>query len=155
MRRRAGAAVRRLIGRLERLLHDPCSLRRMRDVFASVDADGSGCVTRAELAQAAALLGVPIRPAELAAAWPALDVDRSGALEYGEFEHMLRMSSGEAALDRVRAAAAAAAAAAASQAAAAAVFARTPFAQDSRIEPRGWSRRMVRAGGWVCEQLPS
>ena len=24
----------------------------MRDVFASVDADGSGCVTRAELAQA-------------------------------------------------------------------------------------------------------
>ena len=58
---------------------------RAQTVFKMVDADGSGCLDRAEVRKLGELLGTPLVESELNAAMRAMDADGSGSVDFDEF----------------------------------------------------------------------
>ena len=69
---RTSAHAAAIVERFYTLVHSRTSLKRIRDVFADVDADGDGKVCADELFDACGALGIAITRVEVREVWPLL-----------------------------------------------------------------------------------
>ena len=136
---------------------------KLRQLFDSIDADGSGLLDKDELAVLAAKLGRTLGPAELDSAMTEMDTDQSGEVDFEEFEEWwTKSAAGERSSELAKAAAAQEAAAARIQAvhrgrllraavvAASSAGARElmamPAAERARLQPSELRRRALAVG---------
>ena len=72
------------------------------EAFQRYDADGSGGISREEMAAMVAQLRLPVTDSYVTMAWDSYDVDGSGALDLPEFASMMNEGIFRNALQAVR-----------------------------------------------------
>lgn len=90
----SGDEVRKLVMHIRSVLErtlgsEAQSARRIKESFAEIDRDNSGCVDQRELARAMRSLGVELTSREVDMLFRRYDSDRSGTMDYGEFIRLL------------------------------------------------------------------
>lgn len=74
---------------------EPLTEAEMRTAFDRIDTDGSGAISKSELASAVAALGIVRSEAELADVVMEIDADVSGEIEFSEFRGLLEKINSE------------------------------------------------------------
>ena len=64
----------------------------MREAFNAFDTDGSGFISSSEIQNALGKMGVNLTPEEASKLIAAFDVNKSGKMEFGEFQQLVKQA---------------------------------------------------------------